>query len=131
MRKIFIGLAAATALGISAPAAAQFYGYAPQGYGYAPQGYGYAPQGYGQQSFGGLSQQFYGRIQAGIQQGRIDRQEAAYLFGKVNQLAHQEQRLAYRGYGDGADRTLRIRARALQRAIAKAERSPAWARRGW
>lgn len=125
MRKIFVALAAASALGISAPAAAQHYG------GYASQGYGYAPQGYGQQSFGGLSQQFYGRIQAGMQQGRIDRQEARYLFGKVNQLAEQEQRLAYRGYGYDATQTLRVRARALERAIRKAESTPAWGYRGW
>lgn len=120
MKKVVTALAAATALGISAPVAAQFYSYPPQ------QGYGYAPQG-----FGGLSQQFRARIQAGIQRGLISRKEAAYLFHKVRQLADVEQRIAYRGYSHDAERTLANRAQGLDWAIRKAERSPVRAYRGW
>jgi hypothetical protein len=119
MNRLILTFAAIAGVGMSGPAVAQGYGYGPYGPAYAQQGYA------------GASQQLHGRIQHGMQRGLIDRREAQYLFGKLSQLAEAEQRLAYRGYGYTGDRTVRVRARALQRAIQKAEQSPAWGYRRW
>jgi hypothetical protein len=113
MRKLAITLAAAgAALGLSAPASAQFYPQPAYGYGYAQPayGYGYAPRAYGY----GYAQPAYGHNSGAVVQ---------YLDMRIASIRSQIRGLQARGLiRHTRARTLDRQALNLQRSI----RASAW-----
>ena len=87
MRKFFIALAALTVAGTATPAFAQR---------------GLAS-----------SEEIRDRMQEGIQRGVIDREEAGYLRGKLQQLRQQEREYSRGGYTRAEMQMLRVRSRSL------------------
>lgn len=102
MKRIVLTLAALSSVAISAPVAAQNFGF-----------------------FGSSArvQQLQDRIQFGIERGSISRREAGYLRSQVRQLARLERQYSFDGLSSGERRDLQQRIQFVQREIRNAERN--------
>ena len=95
MKMLVIAIAAAAALGAAAPAGAQYYG--------------------------GVAAQLGGRIQNDAQRGIISPWQTRYLYSKLQQLAQEERRSAYRRYDPELNRTIGARAWSIERTLRRYE----------
>jgi hypothetical protein len=115
MKKIITLVAALSAIGLAAPAAAQDrYGNNNNN------SYG---QGYGHGGIDARTDQLQRRIQVGIQRGTISRQEAGYLHNGLRQLNILERQYSRGGFSRNERQALHQRILHLQQQIQAAERS--------
>ena len=114
MKKILIGMAAVSAIAIGAPAAAQQYqnNYPSNGY-----QNGYDANG----SLEARIMQLQTRIQVGVQQGTITRQEAVSLRQQLRQLRQIERQYSVNGLTGQERSDLQLRMRNLRQQIRYAE----------
>jgi len=119
MKKIFLGMAAISALTVGAPAAAQQYPGSYQNNGYQNNGYqnGYEANG----SLEARIAQLQARIQTGVQQGTISRQEATLLRQQLRQLRQIERQYSVNGLTGQERSDLQLRLRNLRQQIRYAE----------
>lgn len=114
MKKIITIVAALSAIGLAAPAAAQ------DRYGNNNNSYGYAN---GNGGIDARTNQLQRRIQVGIQRGTISRQEASYLNDRFRQLIRLERQYSRGGINRNERQALHQHILQLQQQIQSAERS--------
>lgn len=117
MKKTIFSIAAVSALAVGAPAAAQY----SNGVYQDRSGGGYQTRGYGN---GGLEvriDQLQARLQAGVQGGLIDRQEANRLYAQLRQLNQVERQYSRNGINLRERQDLQARIRNLGQQIRYAE----------
>lgn len=110
MKKIYMTLAAVSALAVTAPVAAQ------QRSPYRP-----APQSWNDNRQN--TQQLQMRFDAGLRSGAISRREAMGLRTQLRQLTQLERQYSRAGFNDWERRALRERSRTLNMSLMAAERS--------
>ena len=113
MKKIITIVAALSAIGLAAPAAAQNRYGNNEAYGYAN----------GNGGIEARTDQLERRFQTGIQRGTISRQEAGYLRDGFRQLDRLERQYRRDGFSRFERQTLQQRIHQLQQQIQVAERS--------
>jgi len=122
MKKIFLSVAALSALSVGAPAAAQ---YQNQGYGNGNSQNGYYPNdNYQNGANGNVAArigQLQARLQAGMQSGAISRQEAQPLRLQLQQLTRLERQYSINGLSGQERADLQQRIRNLRQQIQYAE----------
>lgn len=126
MKKILLSMAALSTLAIAAPAVAQSSnsGYQNRNDGYQNRDDGYRNRDYGY-SNGNISariDRLQARIQAGVQNGTISRQQAFRLREQVRQLSRLERQYSINGLTGRERSTLQQRLNSLRQQIRLADR---------
>jgi len=117
MNKLFLSMAAMGAIAVAAPAAAQS-GYGNNGY---QNGYGPNANAGGGMGISNRIAQLDARLQAGIQNGDIDRAEARSFRMQIRQLQRLEQQYSYNGLTQAERQDLQQRLRSLRQDIQVAD----------